>query len=83
MDDIWIPLGESLLIATFKPIWNMFVDGFGRHDQGKSRTSQKKSAWDTLYPGRAWAEKGEQPNRKSAEQIAMDIAVELARYKSD
>lgn len=83
VDDIWIPLGESLLIATFKPVWNMFVDGFGHHDQGKSRTTQKKSAWDTLHPGRAWAERGEQPNRKSAEHIAMDIAAELARYKPD
>ncbi len=77
VDDIWIPLGESLLIETFKPVWNMLVDGFGHHDQGKARRGQKKSAWDTLHPGRAWAEKVEQPNDKSAEQIAKDVVAYL------
>ncbi|MBL0381275.1 MAG: Eco29kI family restriction endonuclease [Desulfofustis sp. PB-SRB1] len=27
VDDIWIPLGEALLIAKFSPIWNKVVDG--------------------------------------------------------
>jgi len=79
VDDIWIPLGEALLIETFKPVWNMLVDGFGHHDQGKARRSQKKSAWDTLHPGRPWAEKVEQPNDKSAEQIAKDVVAYLGR----
>ncbi len=77
VDDIWIPLGESLLIETFKPVWNMLVDGFGHHDQGKTRRGQKKSAWDTLHPGRPWAEKVEQPNDKSTEQIAKDVVAYL------
>lgn len=77
VDDIWIPLGESLLIETFKPVWNMLVDGFGHHDQGKTRRGQKKSAWDTLHPGRPWAENVEQPNDKSAEQIAKDVVAYL------
>lgn len=79
VDDIWIPLGESLLIETFKPVWNMLVDGFGHHDQGKTRRGQKKSAWDTLHPGRSWAEKVEQPNDKSAGQITKDIVAYLDR----
>ena len=77
VDDIWIPLGESLLIETFKPVWNMLVDGFGHHDQGKTRRRQKKSAWDTLHPGRPWAEKVKRPNDKSAEQIAKDVVAYL------
>ena len=77
VDDIWIPLGESLLIETFKPAWNLLVDGFGHHDQGKSRRGQKKSAWDTLHPGRSWAEKGKKPNNKSAKQIARDVVAYL------
>ena len=77
VDDIWIPLGESLLIEKYKPVWNMLVDGFGHHDQGKSRRGQKKSAWDTLHPGRPWAEKGEQPNDKFVEQIERDVVAYL------
>lgn len=77
VDDIWIPLGESLLIETFKPVWNMLVDGFGHHDQGKTRRGQKKSAWDTLHPGRPWAEKVKQPNSKSSEQIKKDVIAYL------
>lgn len=57
VDDIWIPLGESLLIAKFAPIWNKLVDGFGNHDPGKGRYQGMRSKWDTLHPGRAWAHK--------------------------
>jgi Eco29kI restriction endonuclease len=30
-DDIWVPLGEALLIAHYRPVWNVVVDGFGDH----------------------------------------------------
>ncbi|MDR3090379.1 MAG: Eco29kI family restriction endonuclease [Desulfobulbaceae bacterium] len=57
VDDIWIPLGESLLIAKFSPIWNKIIDGFGNHDPGGGRYKGMRSKWDTLHPGRAWAAK--------------------------
>jgi hypothetical protein len=57
VDDIWIPLGESLLIETFNPLWNRLLDGFGNHDPGKGRYNQMRSAWDVVHPGRAWAER--------------------------
>ena len=57
VEDIWIPLGESLLIEMFQPLWNRAVDGFGNHDPGKGRYNQRRSQWDTLHPGRTWAEK--------------------------
>lgn len=57
VDDIWIPLGESLLIQQTRPLWNEILDGFGNHDPGKGRYNQKKSAWDVVHPGRPWAEK--------------------------
>lgn len=57
VDDIWIPLGESLLIEQFKPLWNMVVDGFGNHDPGSGRYKQQQSPWDILHPGRPWAAK--------------------------
>lgn len=55
VDDIWIPLGESLLIAKFAPIWNKLIDGFGNHNPGKGRYEGMRSKWDTLHPGRKWA----------------------------
>ena len=54
-DEIWIPLGESLLITKFAPIWNNIVDGFGNHDPGKGRHAGKRPLWDVLHPGRSWA----------------------------
>lgn len=77
VDDIWIPLGEALLIETFRPVWNILVDGFGHHDQGKARQGQKKSAWDTLHPGRMWAEQVKQPNDKTAEEISREVVASL------
>ena len=55
VDDIWIPLGENLLIEMFSPLWNKVVDGFGNHDQGKGRHQGRLPAWDVLHPGRVWA----------------------------
>ena len=57
VDDIWIPLGESLLIERLSPIWNVLIDGFGNHDPGGGRRNQAKSRWDVLHPGREWASK--------------------------
>jgi len=57
VDDIWIPLGENLLIETFSPVWNRKIDGFGNHDPGSGRYNQQRSAWDIVHPGRPWAER--------------------------
>lgn len=57
VDDIWIPLGESLLIARFRPLWNIALDGFGNHDPGKGRYNGLRPLWDHLHPGRSWAER--------------------------
>ena len=57
IEDIWIPLAESIVITQFKPIWNTIIDGFGNHDPGAGRVKGKRSMWDTLHPGRAWANK--------------------------
>ncbi len=57
VDDIWIPLGENMMIEQFKPIWNLVVDGFGNKDPGKRRATQYRSPWDVLHHGRQFAEK--------------------------
>jgi hypothetical protein len=78
VDDIWIPLGESLLIEMFSPLWNVLIDGFGNHDPGKGRSNQQRSSWDVLHPGRHWAAKL-QPNKKSAQKILEQVQEFLAR----
>ncbi len=57
VDDIWIPLGENVLIQRFSPVWNQAVDGFGNKDPGRRRATQFKSPWDVLHPGRLFSEK--------------------------
>jgi hypothetical protein len=68
VDDVWIPLAESMLIQWFSPLWNVVVTGFGIHDPGVPRARQQRSAWDTIHPGRAFAEKLS-PNRRSEQEI--------------
>jgi len=73
VDDIWIPLGESLLISMFSPLWNQILDGFGNHDPGAGRYNQQQSSWDVIHPGRPWARKLK-PNVRSREDILKAIS---------
>jgi len=59
VDDIWISLGETLVIQRFQPLWNKVVDGFGNHDPGSGRYRGKRPPWDELHPGRVWASRCE------------------------
>ncbi len=72
VDDIWIPLGEALLISMFAPLWNQIVDGFGNHDPGAGRYNQQRSPWDELHPGRPWAARLK-PNSRSEAEILKSI----------
>lgn len=78
VDDIWIPLGESLLIEMFSPLWNMLIDGFGNHDPGKGRYNQQCSTWDVIHPGRPWAAKL-QPNKRSTQEILEQVQEFLSK----
>lgn len=57
VDDVWIPLGENMLIEEYSPVWNVLIDGFGNKTPGALRVSQKRSAWDVIHPGRPFAAK--------------------------
>lgn len=48
---------EAALIKIHRPLWNVALDGFGNHTPGVGRFQQARSDWDTIHPGRAWAEK--------------------------
>lgn len=75
VDEIWIPLGENLLISRFMPVWNKIVDGFGNHDPGKGRYQGLAPRWDLLHPGRAWALKC-----RSREELPETVNSEVEAY---
>ncbi|WP_282295739.1 Eco29kI family restriction endonuclease [Stenotrophomonas sp. PS02289] len=76
VDDIWIPLGESLIISRFTPVWNSLIDGFGNHNPGKGRHAGMRSRWDVLHPGRQWVDRlAERPEAQN--RIAEDAATYL------
>lgn len=77
VDDIWIPLAESMLIEMFKPVWNSAIDGFGNHAPGSGRGGQKRSRWDVIHPGRPWAARL-RDNPKSAGDVFKDLESFLA-----
>jgi hypothetical protein len=81
VDDIWIPLGESLLIQRHRPIWNSLIDGFGNHDPGSGRHKGARPNWDTLHPGRVWAERCA-PSKQTEDQIRQAITEYWEEYKS-
>lgn len=72
-EELFIPLAERLMLSALKPVWNRIADGFGNHDPGSGRKDQKRSKWDTLHPGRPWAEKLAAP-KDSRETIMTKIA---------
>ena len=72
LDPVWIGLTEQVLIAEYRPIWNVVVDGFGLHDPGRSRRSQQRSRWDTLHPGRPWAD-GHREREETRDEILAAI----------
>jgi hypothetical protein len=55
IDEIWVPLAESLLITMYAPVWNQAVEGFGIKTPGKGREKQRRSEWDVLHAGRGFA----------------------------
>lgn len=76
VDDIWIPLGESLIISRYTPVWNSLIDGFGNHNPGKGRYAGMRPRWDVLHPGREWAQRlSERPETPS--RVAEDAATYL------
>ena len=46
VDDIWIPLAESMVTERFKPVWNCLLEGFGNHAPGCGRSSMMTPSWD-------------------------------------
>jgi hypothetical protein len=69
IEDVWISLGENMLIQQFRPVWNIVTAGFGNKAPGKGRQDQAMSLWDTLHPGRAHS-RMLGPNKLTVDAIA-------------
>ncbi len=77
-DEIWLSLGEKLLIQRYRPLWNTVIDGFGNHDPGGGRRATSgRPEWDTLHPGRTWAA-DMKPSQRSLNEIRQSVRQHLS-----
>lgn len=72
----WVPLAEVVALRIHRPIWNSTVDGLGNHDPGKGRRAGARPRWDTIHPGRPWAEQLAERS-ESIEEISSAVEIEL------
>jgi hypothetical protein len=66
---------EDFLIRLFHPIWNKEVKvcyGIGKHGDSSATRRNKRSPWDTMHPGRAWALTTSE-DQIAREQIVLNI----------
>lgn len=72
---VWITLAERFLIDYYSAVWNVGLDGFGNNPQGAARRTEV-SWWDTLHPGRPWADnlpRGKVKTPANARQRVLDF----------
>lgn len=78
-DMLFVPMAERLMIQTYRPLWNVLIDGFGNHDPGSGRYNQERAPWDTLHEGRYWAPRLETPPYTAADLLTR-VAVHLDEH---
>jgi len=73
---------ENHLIRLFKPIWNnetKILFGIGKHGDSSATRANSKSPWDTVHPGRTWAEGN--PEAKTVADIYAEVLEHFNRTK--
>jgi hypothetical protein len=73
---------EDYLINFFRPIWNSETKicfGIGKHGDSSTTRGNKRSPWDTLHPGREWADASTE-NQKAPELILNQIDAHMSAY---
>jgi hypothetical protein len=73
---------EDFMIRLFRPIWNKEIKicfGIGKHGDSAATRANKRSPWDTMHPGRAWAAATEQDQRSRTE-VEDNIRKHFAEY---
>jgi hypothetical protein len=66
---------EDCLINFYKPIWNKeirLMHGFGKHGDSATTRQNARSPWDTMHPGRSWADNSA-IDQKPKEEITQGI----------
>lgn len=83
----WQNTAEDYLIDFFKPVWNKETDvcyGIGKHGDSAKTRRNKRSAWDTIHPGRDWAWTSKAvANDRTVKEITRDIAEHFERNPPD
>jgi hypothetical protein len=73
---------EEFLIRLFRPIWNKedaICHGIGKHGDSYTTRGNKRSPWDTMHPGRAWAA-ATLEDQASREKVVERIEAHLAAH---
>lgn len=79
----WETAAEDFLIHLFRPVWNSETNilyGLGKHGDSAETRGNKRSPWDTLHPGRAWAKPTAEDARTPA-QIISDLRQHFEKTK--
>lgn len=72
----WETAAEDYLIHLFQPIWNnetKILYGLGKHGDAADTRANKRSPWDTLHPGRGWADDSRLIDAKSVDRITEEL----------
>jgi Eco29kI restriction endonuclease len=75
-------VAEKHLIRTFWPIWNSETKacwGMSKHGDAATTRANKRSPWDVIHPGRAWALDNRLLDSLSPAEIERRIASTLQR----
>lgn len=78
----WETAAEDYLIHLFRPIWNSETNilyGLGKHGDSATTRANKRSPWDTVHPGRAWAAATTE-DAKSIGQIELELNKHFADH---
>ena len=71
LESVWINLTEQILIRRYRPVWNLVLLGFGNHAPGSGRLNSRRPRWDTVHPGRTWAEELREGSKTAGELLEM------------
>jgi hypothetical protein len=78
----WETAAEDYLIHLFRPIWNSETNilyGLGKHGDAATTRANKRSPWDTLHPGRAWAAESAE-DAKTQAGIGRELETHFAKH---